>query len=92
MGRFYVAIPFGEVSKRLSDIWKSLTDDQKQVYVDRSRIESETMHPMGLIEPESGKEEEKRHFEMNAFDDKDRIRRELEKVKQTCVRSERFME
>lgn len=58
MGRFYVAIPFGEVSKRLSDIWKSLTDDQKQVYVDRSRIESETMHPMGLIEPESGKEEE----------------------------------
>lgn len=58
VGRFYVAIPFGEVSKRLSDIWKSLTDDQKQVYVDRSRIESETMHPMGLIEPESGKEEE----------------------------------
>ena len=30
-------------------------------------------------------EEEKRHFEMSAFDDKDRIRRELEKVKQTCV-------
>lgn len=56
-GGFDVAIPFGEVSKRLSDIWKSLTDDQKQVYVDRSRIESETMHPMGLIEPESGKEE-----------------------------------
>ncbi|CBK20681.2 uncharacterized protein [Blastocystis hominis] len=37
-------------------------------------------------------EEEKRHFEMSAFDDKDRIRRELEKVKQTCARSERFME
>lgn len=37
-------------------------------------------------------EEEKRHFEMSAFDDKDRIRRELEKVKQTCVRSERLME
>ena len=51
------AIPFGEVSKRVSDIWKSLTDDQKQVYVDRSRIESETMHPMGLIESEAGKEE-----------------------------------
>ena len=35
-------------------------------------------------------EEEKRHFEMSAFDDKDRIRRELEKVKQTCGLAARF--
>lgn len=34
-----------------------MTDDQKQEYVNRSRMESETMHPMGLIEPEPGKED-----------------------------------
>ncbi|KAK8815639.1 hypothetical protein WA538_004764 [Blastocystis sp. DL] len=35
---------FGEISKKLADEWKSLSDEQKQVYVDRSHQEQEMMH------------------------------------------------
>lgn len=39
-----VDLGFGEISKKLADEWKSLSDEQKQVYVDRSHQEQEMMH------------------------------------------------
>ena len=36
-----LAIPFGEASKRVADVWKSLPEEQKQVYVELSRQEQE---------------------------------------------------
>ena len=47
---------FGEISKKLADEWKSLSDEQKQVYVDRSHQEQEMMHNVQvqptLMEPQ----------------------------------------
>ena len=34
------------MSKKLADLWKSLPEDQKQMYVEQSRIESEIMSPV----------------------------------------------
>ncbi|KAK8823670.1 hypothetical protein WA577_002589 [Blastocystis sp. JDR] len=36
---------FGEISKKLSDIWKSLPDEEKQPYIEKSRLEQETINP-----------------------------------------------
>lgn len=37
---------FGEISKKLSDIWKSLPDEEKQPYIEKSRLEQETINPV----------------------------------------------
>ena len=51
---------FGDISKKLADEWKSLSDEQKQVYVDRSHQEQEMMHNVQvqphLMDPQGGEE------------------------------------
>lgn len=37
---------FGEISKKLSDIWKSLPDEEKQPYIEKSRMEQELINPV----------------------------------------------
>lgn len=44
------SLPFGEISKKLADTWKSLSEEQKRHYVELSKLEQESTMASSVLD------------------------------------------